>query len=362
MLGILAILLILFFTLFIHPIIYVAFDREFARSQGIPVVVLEYILMMFIALTIVSCLRMVGIVLAISLLTIPQMTANLFTNKFKRIIWLSIAIRLSEFALGGLLISYRLNVPSGASIIFFSILIYIACKIGKEPFQKETINQHTSMEIKIQSLEQIHEAAREFISAMGDNTVFALYGKMGAGKTTFVKALCEELGVSDVITSPTFAIVNEYRSDENGELIYHFDFYRIKKLSEVYDMGYEDYFYSGALCFIGMAGAGRRIIAGRRRESNQLRNWRTEQENNDQRLIIRRMAPQYFVQGIFATAGLIALLASILNWNWFFTAQNAQLIVRNVGRGRARLFYGLLGVIMIGMAVFFFLNTQPVSE
>lgn len=61
------------------------------------------------------------------------------------------------------------------------------------------------------------------------------------------------------------------------------------------------------------------------------------------------MAPQYFVQGIFATAGLIALLASILNWNWFFTAQNAQLIVRNVGRGRARLFYGLLGVIMIGM-------------
>lgn len=106
------------------------------------------------------------------------------------------------------------------------------------------------MEIKIQSLEQIHEAAREFISAMGDNTVFALYGKMGAGKTTFVKALCEELGVSDVITSPTFAIVNEYRSDENGELIYHFDLYRIKKLSEVYDMGYEDYFYSGALCFI----------------------------------------------------------------------------------------------------------------
>ena len=106
------------------------------------------------------------------------------------------------------------------------------------------------MEIKIQSQESIHEAAREFIAAMGDNTVFALYGKMGAGKTTFVKALCEELGVSDVISSPTFAIVNEYRSDETGELIYHFDFYRIKKLSEVYYMGYEDYFYSGALCFI----------------------------------------------------------------------------------------------------------------
>ena len=106
------------------------------------------------------------------------------------------------------------------------------------------------MKIKIQSLEHIHEAAREFIAAMGDNTVFALYGKMGAGKTTFIKALCQELGVEDVVTSPTFAVINEYRSDIAGELIYHFDFYRIKKLEEVYDMGYEDYFYSGALCFI----------------------------------------------------------------------------------------------------------------
>ena len=106
------------------------------------------------------------------------------------------------------------------------------------------------MKIKIQSLEQIQEAARQFVEAMGDNTVFAFYGKMGAGKTTFIKAVCEVLGVEDVITSPTFAIVNEYRSDLAGELIYHFDFYRIKKLDEVYDMGYEDYFYSGALCFI----------------------------------------------------------------------------------------------------------------
>ena len=106
------------------------------------------------------------------------------------------------------------------------------------------------MEIKINSLDQIREAAKTFIGAMGDNTVFAFYGKMGAGKTTFIKALCEELGVTDVINSPTFAIVNEYRSEDAGELIYHFDFYRIKKLEEVYDMGYEDYFYSGALCFI----------------------------------------------------------------------------------------------------------------
>lgn len=106
------------------------------------------------------------------------------------------------------------------------------------------------MEIIIESLEKIKEAAHQFVSEMGDNTVFAFYGKMGAGKTTFVKAICEELGVEDVITSPTFSIVNEYRSDIAGELIYHFDFYRIKKLDEVYDMGYEDYFYSGAICFI----------------------------------------------------------------------------------------------------------------
>lgn len=106
------------------------------------------------------------------------------------------------------------------------------------------------MQIKIESLEQIREAAREFVGNIGDSNVFAFYGKMGAGKTTFIKAVCEELGVEDVITSPTFAIVNEYRSATTEELIYHFDFYRIKKLDEVYDMGYEDYFYSGALCFL----------------------------------------------------------------------------------------------------------------
>ena len=101
--------------------------------------------------------------------------------------------------------------------------------------------------IKIESLQEIREAAREFISQMGNAHVFAFYGKMGSGKTTFIKAICEELGVSDVITSPTFAIVNEYTASVP---IYHFDFYRIKKLEEVYDMGYEDYFYSDALCFI----------------------------------------------------------------------------------------------------------------
>lgn len=106
------------------------------------------------------------------------------------------------------------------------------------------------MEIKITSLDNIHDAAKQFIAAMGDNTVFAFYGKMGAGKTTFIKAVCEELGVTDVINSPTFAIINEYRSETAGELIYHFDFYRINKVEEAFDFGYEDYFYSGALCFI----------------------------------------------------------------------------------------------------------------
>ena len=106
------------------------------------------------------------------------------------------------------------------------------------------------MKITIKSLDTTREAAKTFVKNMGNGHVFAFYGKMGAGKTTFIKAICEELGVEDVITSPTFAIVNEYRSATTNELIYHFDFYRIKKLDEVYDMGYEDYFYSGALCFL----------------------------------------------------------------------------------------------------------------
>ena len=106
------------------------------------------------------------------------------------------------------------------------------------------------MKITIQDTEHLHEAARAFLAATeGKGTCFAFYAPMGAGKTTFIKAVCEELGVTDVITSPTFAIVNEY-TDGEGQPIYHFDFYRVKKLEEVYDMGYEDYFYSGGLCFI----------------------------------------------------------------------------------------------------------------
>ena len=119
-------------------------------------------------------------------------------------------------------------------------------------------------------LSTIDAAARQFVEAMGDRTVFAFYGGMGAGKTTFIKAVCRQLGVTDdVVASPTFAIVNEYTtthplpSPQEGVTgseefplkgvrgsIYHFDFYRIKRLSEALDMGFEDYLYSGCPCFI----------------------------------------------------------------------------------------------------------------
>ena len=106
------------------------------------------------------------------------------------------------------------------------------------------------MEILIKDLNGIREAAAEFVKLMDGRSVFAFYGQMGAGKTTFIKAVCAELGIADTVNSPTFSIVNEYRSESTGALVYHFDFYRIKKLEEVYDMGYEDYFYGGSLCFL----------------------------------------------------------------------------------------------------------------
>ncbi|MBQ0074390.1 MAG: tRNA (adenosine(37)-N6)-threonylcarbamoyltransferase complex ATPase subunit type 1 TsaE [Prevotella sp.] len=106
------------------------------------------------------------------------------------------------------------------------------------------------MQITIQSPETIREAAREFLDATKElGTCYAFYAPMGAGKTTFIKAICEELGVTDVITSPTFAIVNEY-TDGDDAPVYHFDFYRIKKMEELYDMGADDYFYSGNRCFM----------------------------------------------------------------------------------------------------------------
>ena len=105
------------------------------------------------------------------------------------------------------------------------------------------------MEIKIENIEHLASVARKFVDEMGENRVFAFYGKMGAGKTTFIKAICEAMGVKDVVASPTFAIVNEY-ADAEGQPVYHFDFYRIKNLREAYDIGCEEYFYSGYPCFI----------------------------------------------------------------------------------------------------------------
>ena len=126
-LAILAFIALLAFSFCLRPIMYVAFDREFARSQGMPVQCMEYLLIGFIALTIVACLRMVGIVLVLSLLTIPQGTANLFTHDYKRMMWYSILIGYLS-CLGGLFFSYFWNVPSGACIILVSVLIYLAVK------------------------------------------------------------------------------------------------------------------------------------------------------------------------------------------------------------------------------------------
>ncbi|MFB6318148.1 tRNA (adenosine(37)-N6)-threonylcarbamoyltransferase complex ATPase subunit type 1 TsaE [Saccharicrinis sp. FJH54] len=105
------------------------------------------------------------------------------------------------------------------------------------------------MELKINTLKDIDRVAGEFAKAIGNSNVLAFYGKMGAGKTTFIKALCRHLKVVDQVNSPTFAIVNDYETEGDSH-IFHFDFYRIKNLEEAYDFGYEDYFYSGNLCLI----------------------------------------------------------------------------------------------------------------
>ena len=103
--------------------------------------------------------------------------------------------------------------------------------------------------LKISSLEEIDAVAKEFISATQGHDLFAFYGQMGAGKTTFTVALCKAWGVEDVVNSPTFAIVNEYCCAD-GETLYHFDFYRIKNIAEAMDIGVEDYFYSGSRCIM----------------------------------------------------------------------------------------------------------------
>lgn len=105
------------------------------------------------------------------------------------------------------------------------------------------------MKLLLNNLSEIDILANRFVENMNHRKVFAFYGEMGAGKTTFIKAVCKILGVTETITSPTFAIINEYKKSDS-EAIFHFDFYRIKNIEEAYDFGYEDYFYSGQLCFI----------------------------------------------------------------------------------------------------------------
>lgn len=105
--------------------------------------------------------------------------------------------------------------------------------------------------IVISTLDEIDIAAKRFVELMGDETVYAFYGEMGAGKTTFINALTRALGVEeDVTNSPSFSIINEYRSDTTAELIYHFDLYRLESVDEAFDIGVEDYFDSGALCLL----------------------------------------------------------------------------------------------------------------
>ena len=102
---------------------------------------------------------------------------------------------------------------------------------------------------QLSDLSMLQKSAQLLLEHFPEERIFAFYGAMGAGKTTFIKALCRELGSADYVTSPTFALINEY-STNGGSVIYHFDFYRIKKLEEAFDLGYEDYIYSGNYCFI----------------------------------------------------------------------------------------------------------------
>ncbi len=103
--------------------------------------------------------------------------------------------------------------------------------------------------LELKTLSDLNIVAEKFLRLMRDKKVFAFFGPMGVGKTTFIKALCNELGVVEIVTSPTFALVNEYQTG-SGDVIYHFDFYRINKIEEVFDFGYEDYFFSDNYCFI----------------------------------------------------------------------------------------------------------------
>lgn len=138
--GILALALVIAFSLFYNQILYTAFDREFARTKGLPVSLIEHLMMLAIAVTIVSSIRLIGIMLLMSLLTVPQMTANLFTSRFKNILIYSIFIGIVG-CFGGLFLSYYLNVPSGAAIIFVQVILFLICKLSLFLYQKTIKHQ-----------------------------------------------------------------------------------------------------------------------------------------------------------------------------------------------------------------------------
>ena len=138
LIGMLALLLVLSFYFFYNQILYTAFDREFAQTKGLPVSLIEHLMMLAIAVTIVASIRLIGIMMLLSLLTVPQMTANIFTSRFKHILIYSCLIGIIG-CFGGLFFSYYLNVPSGAAIIFIQIILFLLCKLSMFLWKK-TIN------------------------------------------------------------------------------------------------------------------------------------------------------------------------------------------------------------------------------
>jgi tRNA threonylcarbamoyladenosine biosynthesis protein TsaE len=111
------------------------------------------------------------------------------------------------------------------------------------------MNRDIRMKIIIKDKSHLHSAAEKFLKLTGEDRIFAFYGEMGAGKTTIIRSICLALGATDTVTSPTFTLVNEYKT-ASGSSIYHIDFYRIKKPEEVFDFGIEEYFDSGSFCFM----------------------------------------------------------------------------------------------------------------